>query len=992
MNTLTPDPPGREQRLDEVLAGYLKEASAGRAPQRAALLDAHPDLAPELTAFFDDRERFDRLAAPLRRLGSHPEEFPLEVDGYELETEIARGGMGVVWKARQRRLNRTVALKMLRAGLLAGPTQLRRFQAEAEAVAALDHPRIVPVYEVGEHEGRPYLVMKYLEGGSLAHCLNRFEGEPRAAARLVAEVAEAIDYAHRHGVLHRDLKPANVLLDAEGRPHVSDFGLAKRLSLTGSPDGTAGLTQTGDLVGTPSYMAPEQARGDQRAVTVATDVYGLGAILYELLTGRPPFRGAGVLDTLNQIRERAPVPPSQVRRGIDRDLETVCLKALDKEAGRRYASVRAMADDLRRYLAGEPVLARATGPFGHAWRWCRRHRALAGLSLALAVALVGGLVSVTWQWQRAEGNSRRAEENFERAEAERDRAEGERGRAEANLLKAEEDFRRAREVVNEFCVRLSDNQLNAVPGSQPLRRDLLEAALKYYEQFLAEHGDDPKLRSETAGIYRRLGMINASIGRRAKALAALDRSRKLLEERPAESPDTPQRRADLGRTYLTVALLQVSDGQLNAALASYAEAERELKSAAEFSGADAKDVADYAAVLLDKGLLCARFGRLDEARDCYDRQIALLTGLCSRGRPSSDVVASLAAGYLDRASLLSSLGRRSEANGSLEKARGLLESLSKAGPAKEHARHMLAMCLLSIGGDQFVNGHADEGLRTLESSLSMLEKLSDANPDVLKYSQDLSACLRQTGHVHRDGGRQGEAQKRYDRARGIMERLVQQDPASGEYRNDLAKCLFDLAGLQGRTGKAAEGLANFEASAAIRKKLVAGEPGNLAYHCDLGLTLSAVAGGRARLGRVAEGLEAARAAVAENRIAFTGAPRVVSFRRYLANSLGRLSDLSVRSGNTVEAVAAAKERRDLYPDDGAQLYACASDFARAADLQRKETDGAAAVREYEDLALETLERAVHANFKDAARLRKDAAWANLRGRPEFQKILAECGK
>jgi serine/threonine-protein kinase len=985
MNTRTPDPPGREQRLDEVLAGYLKEAAAGRAPQRAALLDAHPDLAPELTAFFDDRERFDRLAAPLRRLAGHPEDFPLEVDGYELEAEIARGGMGVVWKARQRRLNRTVALKMLRAGLLAGPTQLRRFQAEAEAVAALDHPRIVPVYEVGEHEGRPYLVMKYLEGGSLAHCLKRFEGEPRAAARLVAEVAEAIDYAHRHGVLHRDLKPANVLLDAEGRPHVSDFGLAKRLSLTGSLDGTAGLTQTGDLIGTPSYMAPEQARGDQRAVTVATDVYGLGAILYELLTGRPPFRGTGVLDTLNQIREQAPVPPSQVRRGVDRDLETVCLKALDKEAGRRYASVRAMADDLSRYLVGEPVLARATGPLGHAWRWCRRHRALAGLSLALAVALVGGLAAVTWQWQRAEGNARRAEDNYARAETERQQAE-------ANLTKAEEDFRRAREVVNEFCVRLSDNQLNAVPGSQPLRRDLLEAALKYYEQFLAERGDDPKLRSETAGIYRRLGMINASIGRRAEALAALDRSRKLLEDRPAENPDTPQRRADLGRTYLSVALLQVSDGQLNAALASYAEAERELKSAAVSPGADAKDTADYAAVLLDKGLLCARLGRLDEAGDCYDRQIALLTGLSSRAGPRSEVLTSLAAGYLNRASLLSSLGRRSEANGSLEKARGLLESLSNAGPGKERARDMLAMCLLSLGGDQFVNGHADEALRTLERSLSMLEKLSDTNPDVLKYAQDMSACLRQVGHVHRDGGRQGEALKCYDRARGIMERLVQQDPASGEYRNDLAKCLFDLAGLQGRTGKATEGLANFEASAAIRKKLVAGEPGNLAYHCDLGLTLSAVAGGRARQGRVAEGMEAAREAVAENRIAFAGAPRVAGFRRYLANSLGRVSDLSLRTGNAVEAVAAAKEHRDLYPDDGTQLYGCASEFARAADLKCKETDGAAGAREYEELALDTLGRAVRANFKDAARLRKDAAWAKLRDRPEFEKILAECGK
>jgi serine/threonine-protein kinase len=315
MDTATPEPAGREQRLDEVLAAYLRASAAGRAPRREVLLGQHPDLAPELAAFLDDRACFDRLAAPLRSLAAGPAVAPGRVDGYELEAEIARGGVGVVWKARQAGLNRTVALKMLRAGVLAGPSQLRRFRVEAEAVAALDHPGIVPVYEVGEHQGLPYLAMKYLEGGSLADALDRFRDDPRATARLLAEVADAVDHAHRHGVLHRDLKPANVLLDADGRPHVSDFGLAKRLAAADAPDGAAGLTQTGDVVGTPSYMAPEQAGGDPRAVTVATDVYGLGAILYEMLTGRPPFRGDGVLDTLDRIREQPPVPPRRIRPG-----------------------------------------------------------------------------------------------------------------------------------------------------------------------------------------------------------------------------------------------------------------------------------------------------------------------------------------------------------------------------------------------------------------------------------------------------------------------------------------------------------------------------------------------------------------------------------------------------------------------------------------------------------------------------------------------------
>ena len=319
---------------------------------------------------------------------------------YELIKELGRGGMGVVYKARQISLNRPVALKLLKSDILASDDERRRFQNEAEAVALLDHPHIVPIFEVGEYDGRQYFSMKLVGGPSLEKKLADFAADPKAAATLVKTAAEAVHHAHQRGILHRDLKPSNILLDERGEPYVTDFGLAKRV------EGDSEMTVSGAILGTPPYMAPEQASGRRGAVTTATDVYGLGAILYALLTGRAPFRGESVRGDPGASPRAAAEPPSKINRRTPRDLEIICLKCLEKEPWRRYGSAQALAEDLGRYIAGEPITARPAGTFERLWLWCRRNPRLAAALGSTAAAIVAVAV-LALLFARAEGKNAR---------------------------------------------------------------------------------------------------------------------------------------------------------------------------------------------------------------------------------------------------------------------------------------------------------------------------------------------------------------------------------------------------------------------------------------------------------------------------------------------------------------------------------------------------------------------------------------------------------
>ncbi|HLX61291.1 MAG TPA: serine/threonine-protein kinase [Planctomycetota bacterium] len=290
---------------------------------------------------------------------------PRAIGDYELIEELARGGMGVVYKARQLSLNRIVAVKMILKGEFASPQEIQRFQAEAEAAAALEHPNILPVYEVGQDANWHFFTMRLIEGGSLEHALKRAALTHHDAAKLIATVARAVHHAHQHGILHRDLKPANILLDNSGEPHVADFGLAKQLEKDNEPrpqgSGTIrSATRSGAIMGTPGYMSPEQAAGNTKRVTTAADVYSLGAILYETLAGRPPFEGDSALDVIKKVVEQEPLRPRRINPSISRELEAICMKCLEKNPARRYSSAEALAQDLTRFLNGESVAADST--------------------------------------------------------------------------------------------------------------------------------------------------------------------------------------------------------------------------------------------------------------------------------------------------------------------------------------------------------------------------------------------------------------------------------------------------------------------------------------------------------------------------------------------------------------------------------------------------------------------------------------------------------
>jgi serine/threonine protein kinase/tetratricopeptide (TPR) repeat protein len=433
------------------------------------------------------------------------------IDGYEILGVLGRGGMGVVYKAQETKLQRIVALKMILAGAHASPHDLQRFQTEARAVAKLQHPNIVQIHDINQQDGQNYFSLEYVDGGTLAKQIDSRPHAHQQAARLVELLARAMYYAHEHNIVHRDLKPGNILLTADGTPKITDFGVAKQL------DSEQGNTRSGAIVGTPTYMAPEQARGESKKMGPAADIYSLGVILYEMLTGGPPFKGDTPIDILFQIAEDEPVPPTHLQPKVPRDLEIICLKCLEKDPNRRYLTARALANDLARFLADEPILARPLSTWERGWRWIKRHKAMTAVAAAILIAL-SGIVAGGFQSRSSE--QRRWQEKVDAVWKQISDAEA--------TVKDNKAWENAPGLVADIRTRLdSDSDLETVHSEIEKKLRTLEARFQgreFHRNFLARLddsmfdlgfalGDQKKLAPWQDQAWKILGLIGIDRGK-----------------------------------------------------------------------------------------------------------------------------------------------------------------------------------------------------------------------------------------------------------------------------------------------------------------------------------------------------------------------------------------------------------------------------------------------------------------------------------------------
>ncbi len=703
--------------------------------------------------------------------------WPL-LPGYEVLEYIGRGGMGVVYLARQLRLNRRVALKRLQPE---DERELARSRTEAEALARLGHPNIVQIHEVLEHEGSVYLVLELVEGGSLA---DRLEGKPqpsREAARLVEAVARAIHSAHSHGIIHRDLKPANILLEfpAEkagefGTPKVTDFGIAKQLSAD------SGDTREGDVIGTPTYMAPEQADGRLEQIGPATDVYGLGAILYEMLTGRVPLLGETALDTLLLVRTEEPVPPRRLQPKVPRDLETICLKCLEKDSGRRYPSAQELADDLRRCMNHEPIRARAAGRAERLLKWARRRPAVAALTLCLALLTVsagagGALYNV--------------------------RLRRERDRAEQNLVVA-------RGAVEKMLLEVAEEELNTEPRMEEKRRRLLEQALVFYEELLRQQGDDPALRRESAVAQLRVGDILRLLGDHARAEQAygqaIPRLRALGDDFPSQ-PEFRRRLADALNFRGEVFRLTSRPAE---ARADYAAA-RALQEALAAEFPDSGDYrSDLARTHYNQGILLKDDGEREKAKPEFDEAVALLSPLADQPGARPEPRQHLARAYINRAAVLRADRKAEEARDDCSRAIALLDGLASADPLKPDYRYELAIAHANRGNAlaQLRRAEAEKDYR---ESLRVFGGLAADFPRVPAYRAEQANTWNSLAALLA-AKQPDEAEKCWGGARDLLRTLIEDFPQQATYHGDLGMTLSNLGRLHLKQGQPKEAVGCLE--------------------------------------------------------------------------------------------------------------------------------------------------------------------------------------
>jgi serine/threonine protein kinase len=701
------------------------------------------------------------------------------VPGYSVLHELGRGGMGVVYKALDVRLGRLVALKMILSGVHASRAERVRFYKEAEALARLHHPGIVQIHQVGEEDGLPFLALEFCEGGSLADKLHGVPQPAPAAAQLAEALARAAHAAHTAGIVHRDLKPANVLLDRDGIPKLTDFGLAKHFG--GEATALAGRTPTGAVVGTPGYMAPEQARGKTREIGPAVDIYGLGAILYELLTGRPPFVGESNTHTLMQVLTSDPPSPQSLQPSVPRDLETICLKCLQKEPVKRYPSAQALAEDLRRFLHSEPIRARPISIWERGRKWARRRPAVAALLAALAVVLVASIFGLTTLWLRADLQRGRAEANYTLAQQALDEMSSEvidewlgkqpklEPRHEAFLkrvLDYYESLARQPAATTEARAGLARTllQVSKIRDRLGLRLDAETAAgeaLVQQRQLVAEFPSRPEYRADLARIYDQRGQTLQNLQRMPDAELAYRDARTVREELVAQFPDRPEYRQDLAMSHNNLANLNRETSRFEIAEAAYAQSLTILKELVrEFP--ERQGFLQDLAICHNNLAILLRIPpreRLDQAEKAYRSGLEHQQQLVALAPEQPDYRSRLGQFHTNLGELLLTMGRVPPAEEEYKEALAIRKRLAAEFPARVEYRRDVGVSCNNLAGLFADHGRPDQARVLYADALKICKPLAADHPDVPRYQYTVGVTLNNLALLENGQKRPAEARR-----------------------------------------------------------------------------------------------------------------------------------------------------------------------------------------------------------------------------------------
>lgn len=875
----------------------------------------------------DSEDYFDTVTDEVDQKSGKPVRG-LVVGDYQVVSELGRGGMGVVYKARHRKLNRLVALKMILSGRHSSNESLERFIAEARAVAKLQHPGIVQIFDIGEHQGLPYFSLEFVEGKDLQKDLNGLPRAPKRCAEMVEQLANAMQYAHDHKILHRDLKPANILLDNDGRPKISDFGLAKVVDDEGS-----GATSDGTIMGSPSYMPPEQARGQQSAISNRSDVYSLGAILYQMLTARPPFVSERPLDTVMQVINNDPAMPRSLQPDVPADLETICMKSLQKDPSARYASCAELAADLRRYLNGEPILARPISTLERCWRWCRRNPKIAIPSSLAAVSITLTAIIASWAWSETKAQAliiaqerdnvkeERDKVKEQRDEAERqkkianaERDEAERQRVRANeQTKLAEDNRKAAEVQAvealksiQLVVTEIDTKLATQPGSADLRIAILKILedrwnkIDYQLSGGVKGQAEPTLmavRMKLAITWTQLGMFDEA----AKQYEALVEKAR-------------QRIVDQGRT-------NSARGNLALILKQYAE------------------------------LLRLKLGRVAEAEKVLDEAVTVLRDAVAKplrpnneGTPDFEIRYHLATVLRELGNLKVGEGKLSSATQSLQEAAILFLELLRAAeqngplvadmkPERVAAFQKLLpwdadSCQALAATMMARQGRVDEALVVWQEAIPRRREVVKARP---AETVSLSSLLLTGGRYLIYNGKFDPGTQWLEEAVTVSEGLRASDPKNVDFVQQAAGALYYFGVAKDLQNSPEEALKLFERSRLLRIELAA-KPDATAYKAELMLS-------EARVGNV-------------------------EATQKLIDELLPLSEKNI----------------DF-----------AMDVARSMAVISLRMEGDAAVSQ-RTKAIEMLKKVADGGYADSGRLRLEPDYASLRDMPEFQRVVEQMEK